>query len=68
MQGKKKSEESVKENSCSMQKEFNKAQILASEKYHHRRDLLAVLLEEDGKYTIEQVDKEIEKFMKRKVE
>ena len=68
MQGKKKAGESTKDNPHLVQKEYSKAQILASEKYRGRRDLLSVLLAEGGKYTIGQVDKEIETFMKRKVE
>lgn len=46
---------------------FTKEQILTSEKYANRRDLLNALLEENKTYKIETVDNMIEKFMKGKV-
>lgn len=49
------------------EKKFNKQQILASEKYKNRRDLVEALLEEDKNYTIEKVEELINKFMKGQV-
>lgn len=46
---------------------FSKEQILASNKYADRRDALDAVLEDNGVYTIEQVDSLLEKFMKGKV-
>lgn len=46
---------------------YTKEQILTSSKYTNRVDLLRAILIESKKYTIDQVDCEIEKFMKRKV-
>jgi len=46
---------------------FSKEQILASNKYADRRDALDAILEDNGVYTIEQVDSLLEKFMKGKV-
>ncbi|MBQ4541217.1 MAG: hypothetical protein IJA23_00015 [Clostridia bacterium] len=46
---------------------FSKEQILASNKYANRRDALDAILEDNGVYTIEQVDSLLEKFMKGKV-
>lgn len=46
---------------------FTKEQILASNKYMNRRDILNVLLSDKGTYTIEKVDSLLEKFMKGKV-
>lgn len=46
---------------------FIKEQILASNKYENRRDVLEAILEDNGVYTIEQVDSLLEKFMKGKV-
>lgn len=46
---------------------FTKEQILVSKKYAHRRDLVGVLLKDDKKYTLEQVDTLINEFMERKV-
>ena len=42
----------------------SKAQLLASQKYAGRQDILNVLLDENKTYTTEQVDKLIDKFMK----
>lgn len=46
---------------------FSKEQILASNKYANKRDALDAILEDNGVYTIEQVDSLLEKFMKGKV-
>lgn len=46
---------------------FTKNQILSSANYRERRDLLSVLLKDDQQYTLQAVDQEIEKFMKRTV-
>ena len=45
---------------------YTKEQILISKKYENRRDVLGALLE-DKKYTFEEVDSLINKFMKGKV-
>lgn len=44
-----------------------KAQLLASQKYANRQDILNALLENGKTYTTEQVDALIEKFMKGQV-
>lgn len=44
-----------------------KAQLLASQKYANRQDILNALLEDGKTYTTEQVDVMIRKFMKGKV-
>ena len=41
-----------------------KAQLLASQKYAGKQDIINVLLEDGKSYTIEQVNMLIEKFMK----
>lgn len=46
---------------------FSKEQLLASEKYANRRDLVSALLDDNETYTIATVDKKIEEFMKGKV-
>ncbi len=46
---------------------FTKDQLLASKRYANRQDILNALLKDSEKYTIEQVDALIEKFMKREV-
>jgi hypothetical protein len=50
-----------------VQNEFSKEQILASEKYANRRDLVDALLDESKKYTMEAVQKLIDGYMKGKV-
>lgn len=46
---------------------FAKEQILASERYRNRRDLLDALLDGKKNYTIKEVDKMVETFMKGRV-
>ncbi|MDE5588724.1 MAG: hypothetical protein K2J60_06235 [Acetatifactor sp.] len=46
---------------------FSKEQIMTSEKYAGKRDLVNALLEEGKKYTFGAVDNEIETFMKGEV-
>lgn len=45
----------------------SKKQLLKSQRYAKRRDLLGALLEDDKWYTLEEVDATIENFMKGKV-
>lgn len=45
---------------------FTKEQILSSQKYKHRKDVVNVVLK-DEKYTLDEVDTLIEKFMKKEV-
>lgn len=47
---------------------FTKQQILAAAKYTERRDLLAVLLEDDRPYTLAEVNKSIDEFMQKGVQ
>lgn len=47
---------------------FSKDQLLRSQKYAKRRDLLDALLENGKEYTLEAVDSKIEKFMKGPVD
>lgn len=46
---------------------FTKEQILSSNKYSNRRDILEVLLENEKAYSFEEVDALIDKFMKGEV-
>lgn len=43
---------------------FSKDQLLGAKKYADRRDLLNVLLDGSAQYTIAEVDKAIDNFMK----
>lgn len=47
--------------------EFDKEQILASERYKGKRDLVDALLDEKRKYTLETVDRMIETYQKGQV-
>jgi hypothetical protein len=44
---------------------FSKQQVLTAKKYNDRRDLLAVLLTDDQQYTLTEVDKLIDEFLKQ---
>lgn len=46
---------------------FTREQLAASKRYANRRDLISTLLEDGKTYTLDEVDKLIEKFMKGKV-
>lgn len=46
---------------------FDKKQIVTSEKYKLRVDVLNAILEEDKLYSIKEIDKMIENFMKSEV-
>lgn len=46
---------------------FTKEQILKSEKYKDRKDILNVILNDDSFYTIKEIDSAIDRFMKREV-
>lgn len=47
--------------------QFDKEQILASERYKGKRDLVDALLDEKKKYTLETVDNLIENYRKGQV-
>lgn len=46
---------------------FVKSQIISSDKYKNRADLLSVLLEDDKEYTLSEIDKKLEDFLGREV-
>ena len=46
---------------------FIKSQIIGSDKYKNRADLLNVLLEDDKEYTLSDVDKKLENFLDKEV-
>ena len=47
---------------------FSKEQLLNSKKYRESADIVGAVLVSGQTYTFKQVDAEIDKFMKRKVE
>ena len=46
---------------------YSKEQLVRSERYMHRRDLLNALLKDGAVYSIQEVDTMLEKYMKGKV-
>ena len=46
---------------------FTKVQLMASNKYASRKDLIGALLDDNKDYTTAQVDELIEKYLKGKV-
>lgn len=46
---------------------FTKEQLVKSSKFKHNRDLIFVMLEDDKKYSTDEVDVLIQKYMKGKV-
>lgn len=46
---------------------FTKAQLLKCTRYSHRKDALSVLLKDDERYTHEEVERMLKKFMNKKV-
>lgn len=61
------SEANKPEEKTKKQTEYSKEQIIMSNRYKNRKDLLNVLLEDGKYYSTDAVDKMIEKFMKGKV-
>lgn len=46
---------------------YSKEQILSSQKYRDRRDLLSALLEKEKGYTLKQVEEIMKNYKKKKV-
>jgi len=57
----------VKNEKASDEVLFTKEQLLASEKFNDRTDILNAILSAVKQYTVEAVEKEIQKYMKGKV-
>lgn len=47
---------------------YSKEQIIASKKYSNRKDILNVLLKDDGEYSFSKIDEIIEEFMNKEVQ
>lgn len=46
---------------------YSKKQLVSSKKYGVNKDLLQVLLNDDGYYTLDEVESQINEFKKRRV-
>lgn len=60
-----KAEECKSEKKASL---FSKEQLLSSKRFQDRRDILNAVLKPDKQYTVEAVEQEILKYMKRQVQ
>lgn len=67
MAEKKNAPEAALENSGKVESKFPKEQLLASERFWERRDILEALLENGELYTVKAVEEKIESYMKGKV-
>ena len=46
---------------------FSKQQLLTAERFQHRKDIVNALLSADRQYTVSEVEKIVEKYMKGQV-
>lgn len=56
-----------REKKAAEERRFSKAQLLVSERFSGKRDVLEALLSDEREYSICETDKIIEKFLKGKV-
>ena len=63
----KKSEENSEEKAVAKEEKYIKSQIVGSDRYRNRADILNVLLEDDTDYTLSEVDKKLEDFLGKEV-
>ncbi len=49
------------------EQKFTRGQVLSSARYRNRRDVVSALLEDGRMYTIAEVDRMVDEFMKGKV-
>ena len=63
----KKTNKSVSSESKKIEHLFSKEQLLATERFQGRKDILNALLSHDDRYTVEIVEQMIEKYMKGQV-
>ena len=57
----------AEEKSGQTEPKFTKQQVLASARYRNRKDLVSALLDDGREYTIAEVDRMVDGFMKGKV-
>lgn len=67
MAGRKKIPEAVQENVREKGKRFSKEQLLASERFRERRDIVDALLDNGRQYTVKDVEEAIGRYMKGRV-
>lgn len=67
MAGKKKVPEAAQENAGKAENRFTKEQLVASERFRDRRDIVEALLVTGELYTVRAVEEKIENYLKGKV-
>ena len=67
MAGRKKIPEAAPENVREKGKRFSKEQLLSSERFRERRDIVDALLENGRQYTVKDVEEAIGRYMKGRV-
>lgn len=67
MAGRKKIPEAASENVKEKGKRFSKEQLLASERFRERRDIVDALLDNGRQYTVKDVEEAIGRYMKGRV-
>ena len=67
MAGKKKTPEADQAVTGKVENKFSKEQLIASNRFRERRDILEALLETGELYTVKAVEEKIESYMKGKV-
>ena len=67
MAGRKKIPEAAPENGKEKGKRFSKEQLLASERFRERRDIVDALLDNGRQYTVKDVEEAIGRYMKGRV-
>ncbi len=67
MAGRKKIPEAAPENVREKGKRFSKEQLIASERFRERRDIVDALLENGRQYTVKDVEEAIGRYMKGRV-
>lgn len=61
------SSKTTEKETITIENKFTKSSILSSKKYKNRKPILIVLLADDKEYSINEVDKLIDNYMKGKV-
>lgn len=67
MAGKKKAPEAAPEEAVKAENRFSKEQLLSSERFRERRDIVEALLLPGERYTVREVEEKIEHYRKGKV-
>lgn len=60
-------QEEKKKQDRKMELKFSKEQLLLSERFQERKDIIAALLHDGEQYTIKEAEERIEQYMKGKV-